>query len=255
MTVYQFLRLRPVALILWTAISTGIFKFRQTTLQNYTEIMFIFSVSVLLSHAILFFTLLYDASSKAPGPEVVGKLDRFLDQDQDQDQNRKQGTGVTGVAGGSSAGTSSGSVTKRSTTATTEPSSSSSSSSITGEDYFLNKDENMFWVLEKDGFPIGSIGAQVDKTRGVARLECWVVQDVHQRNGCGTLLLKTAMDQLSEKKFKIKSVRAILQGYQVPALRLFHKFNFEQLDRTPEWLGERVVLEIETKDWIKNHSK
>ena len=120
---------------------------------------------------------------------------------------------------------------------------------------FLKKEDNLFWVLEKGGLPIGSIGATVDKTKDEARLECWVVQEKHQRNGCGTLLLKTAMDQLSEKKTKVKTVRVVLQGYQIPALRLFYKFKFQQIDRTPEWLGERVVLEIATKDWVKDQKK
>ncbi|KAG0216485.1 hypothetical protein BGX31_000602 [Mortierella sp. GBA43] len=257
-TLFQFLRLRPVTLILWTCISTVLLKYRQTTFQNYSEIMFVFSVSVFLAQAVLFLTLLYEASKQAPGPEIVGKLNMFLDQDQDQDRDqdasqqdsKKQDQTTAAAATGSSTATSTataGSVTNRST--------SSSSSQRPGEVLFDKKQDNLFWVLEKDGVAVGSIGALVDKSQGVARLECWVVREDHRRNGCGSVLLKTAMDQLSEKKSKVKSVRVVLQGYQVPALRLFHKFKFEQLDRTPEWLGERVVLEISTQTWIKENKQ
>ncbi|KAF9923523.1 hypothetical protein BGZ65_008827 [Modicella reniformis] len=247
---FAFLRLRPMALLLWTSISTAILKFRKTQLGNYSEIIYIFSVSVLVAQGVLFLTLLYGASTQAPGPEIVGKLNEFLDQDQDQDQKQKQkqkqDNTMTTTTTTTTTSSKSGSVTKRST----ETSSSSSSSSSSPPS--SSKENNLFWVLEKEGIPIGSLGAIINPVKGEARLVCWAVLDVHQRKGCGTLLLKTAMNQLSEKKIKVQTVKVVLQGHQVPALRLFHKFNFQQIDRTPEWLGERVELEITTKDWIKN---
>ncbi|KAG0365552.1 hypothetical protein BC939DRAFT_457653 [Gamsiella multidivaricata] len=270
---FNFLKLRPMALILWTAISTAIFKFRQTHLQNYSEVLTILAGSVILAQAILFLTLLYEASTAASGPEVVGRLDAFGDQDQeqvqDQGQQQKDGTSATATA----AKASSGSLKKRSTepSGSNVPSSSpsASSASANNSNSSSNKEDNRFWVLEQNNGPvIGCIGALVDKRSNEARLVNWAVQEPHQRNGCGTLLLKTAMDQLSGnpsagtttssasfiKKNKVQTVKVVLQGSQVPALRLFYKFGFKQVDRMPEWMGERVELEIATKDWVKNQS-
>ncbi|KAF8925661.1 hypothetical protein EDD21DRAFT_358259 [Dissophora ornata] len=240
-TTFNFLKLRPMALILWTAISTLILKFRQTHLQNYSEVLTVLSGSVILAQAALFISLLYDATKQASGSQVVGQLENFVDQESSAQEKKAVGAGIKKRSTESS-----------SSTAAAEPESVVPTVKKTA----ANKD-NMFWVLEKHGEPIGSIGTVVDRARGEARLVSWAVLESHQRNGCGTLLLKTAMDHLSKqgishnKDVKVQTVRVVLQGSQVPALRLFHKFGFKQLDRTPEWLGERVVLEIATKDWGK----
>ncbi|KAG0342913.1 hypothetical protein BG000_011487, partial [Podila horticola] len=78
---YNFLKLRPITLVLWTAISTSLLKVRRTNLYDYTDLMMTLAVSVLLAHGAIFLALLYDASSTAPGPEVVGRLDEFVDED------------------------------------------------------------------------------------------------------------------------------------------------------------------------------
>ncbi|KAF9111648.1 hypothetical protein BGX27_004628 [Mortierella sp. AM989] len=249
---FNLLKLRPVALILWTAISTAILKFRGTFHQNYHEVITILAGSVILAHGALFLSLLYEASTQAPGPDIAGKLEVFVDQDQ----------GQNGSTQSSSGSTSSDANAKGAKKRTTESSSSSvvvSSTATPATSIKANKD-NKFLVLEKSGEPIGCIGAEVNKARGEAQLVTWAVRDTHQRNGGGTLLLKAMMDQLSESNkkdsgSKIQTVKVVMQGSQVPALRLFHKFGFKQIDRTPEWLGERVVLEITTKEWIKDQTK
>ncbi|KAF9985605.1 hypothetical protein BGZ75_002752 [Mortierella antarctica] len=249
---FNFLKLRPMAFILWTTVSTAIFKFRQTHLQNYSEILLVLSGSVIVAQVALFLALLYEASTQAPGPDVVGKLEEFADQD-----HQSTGTTTTEAVVGSSstAGTSTGNVKKR---ATKDFSAGASSNDVTPTPSMgrvINKD-NQFWVLEQGEDVIGCIGALVDKSKSEAELVSWAVAPNSQRKGAGTLLLKTAMDQLcngSTKKDKkrIDKVKVVLQGSQVPALRLYHKLGFVQVDRTPEWLGERVVLEMMTKDWIQ----
>ncbi|KAF9962026.1 hypothetical protein BGZ72_000093 [Mortierella alpina] len=251
---FNFLKLRPMAFILWTTVSTAIFKFRQTHLQNYSEILLVLSGSVILAQVALFLALLYEASTQAPGPDVVGKLDEFADQDQ------SLATTATTVSSTADT-TSSGNAKKR---ATKDSSSKAASNDDVGKPTastrVVNKD-NKFWVLEQGEDVIGCIGALVDKSKGEAQLVSWAVAPNSQRKGAGTLLLKTAMDQLcggtttttGSKKDKkgVDKVKVILQGSQIPALRLYHKLGFVQVDRTPEWLGERVVLEMAAKDWIK----
>ena len=85
---YLFMRRSPLTLVVWTALSTVVLKYRQTTLRNISEILLVFSVTYLLSQAVLFLTFLYEASIQAPGIEVVGKLDMFVNRDQDQDRNQ-----------------------------------------------------------------------------------------------------------------------------------------------------------------------
>ncbi|KAF9148876.1 hypothetical protein BGX20_006193 [Mortierella sp. AD010] len=233
---FNLLKLRPVALILWTAIATAVLKFRKTSLQDYHEVLTILAGSVLVAQGALFMSILYEASTQAPGPDVAGKLELFVDQDQ-------QPTSKT-----TSSDVNAREAKKRSTESSTSSSSSSSSSSSPSKD-------NKFLVLEKDGEPIGCIGAVIDRSRGEARLVSWAIKEKHQRHGSGTLLLKVMMDELKESDIKIQNVRVFLQGSQVPALRLYHKFGFKQIDRTPEWLGEKVILEISLKDWVKNSAK
>ncbi|KAG0203995.1 hypothetical protein BGX28_003923 [Mortierella sp. GBA30] len=268
---FQFLKLRPMAFLIWTAISTAIFKYRKTHLQNYGEILVVLSGSVILAQSALFLALLYEASTQAPGPEVVGKLDEFLDQDlnQDQDQSEDRSKKTSGTRRGEVEGERGGvnndnGVKKRtveSSSSGSEPASATSSAQKKSIDNNnSDKKGNKFWVLEKNQEPIGCIGALVDKTKGEAELVSWAVVPRNQRNGAGTLLLKTAMDQLSgmnnqKKTKKVEKVRVVLQGSQIPALRLFHKLGFVQVDRSPEWLGEKVVLEMGTKDWLKAQNK
>ncbi|KAF9183049.1 hypothetical protein BGZ51_000618 [Haplosporangium sp. Z 767] len=272
---FNFIKLRPLALIVWTTIATAIFKYRNTPLNSYIEIMTILSGSVTLTQLLLFLVLLYEASSTVHGPTVVGKLDQFEDadlQDQNQDQDKNQSGEATEsgevTESVSAEDVSVGTIRKR----TGEQSSLSSSSSSTTAKAIdganpVNKD-NQFWVLGKSSEEIiGCIGAEVDKAKSEARLVCWAVHPTQERHGAGTLLLKTAMDQLSgltssssnnnnkKKKEKVDKVIVVLQGWQVPALRLFHKYGFVQLDRTPEWMGERVVLQKLTSDWIKEQKK
>ncbi|KAG0252676.1 hypothetical protein BG011_006856 [Mortierella polycephala] len=256
---FNFLKLRPLALIVWTTIATAIFKYRNTPLNSYIEIMTILSGSVTLTQILLFVVLLYEASSTASGPKVVGKLDQFMDADQ-QDQDKSQSREATESV--SAEDVSVGTIRKRTGEQSSLSSSSSSASSTAkamGVANSVNKD-NQFWVLGKGSEEIiGCIGAEVDKVKNEARLVSWAVQPTQVRQGAGTLLLKTAMDQLSgltcnsnnNKKEKVDKVIVVLQGSQVPALRLFHKYGFVQLDRTPEWTGERVVLQKLTSDWTK----
>ncbi|KAF9948566.1 hypothetical protein BGZ70_002170 [Mortierella alpina] len=251
---FNFLKLRPMAFLLWTTVSTAIFKFRQTHLQNYSEILLVLSGSVILAQGALFLTLLYEASTQAPGPDVVGKLDEFAD----QDPSNVVGTTTTTVV----ADTSSGNVKKRAAKDSSSPAPAAPGNDGTPAQStrVINKD-NQFWVLEQgeDNNVVGCIGALVDKAKGEAQLVSWAVAPNSQRKGAGTLLLKTAMNQLcgesssSSKKDKkrVDKVKVVLQGSQVPALRLYHKLGFVQVDRTPEWLGERVVLEMMANDWIK----
>ncbi|KAF9355596.1 hypothetical protein BGX26_006373 [Mortierella sp. AD094] len=238
---FNLLKLRPVALLLWTAIATAILKFRKTALQEYHEVITILAGSVLLAHGVLFLSLLYDASTQAPGPDVAGKLELFVDQDQ-----KVQPTSETTSSDVNSRGA------KKRSTESSASSSPSSSSSVT---QVSPSKDNIFLVLEKTGEPIGCIGAVIDRSRGEARLVSWAIKDKHRRHGSGSLLLKVMMDELRESGAKVQNVRVFLQGSQVPALRLFHKFGFKQIDRTPEWLGERVILEISLKDWVKNNAK
>ncbi|KAF9292039.1 hypothetical protein BGZ68_000607 [Mortierella alpina] len=243
---FNFLKLRPMAFILWTTVSTAIFKFRQTHLQNYSEILLVLSGSVIIAQVALFLALLYEASTQAPGPDVVGKLDEFADQDQQS----------LGTAAGAEVVSSSGNVKKRATKDSSSAATTNDDSTpTTPSTRVINKD-NQFWVLEQGEDVIGCIGALVDKSKGEAQLVSWAVTPNSQRKGAGTLLLKTAMDQLcgqttSKKDKKLDKVKVVLQGFQIPALRLYHKLGFVQVDRTPEWLGERVELEISAKDWIK----
>ncbi|KAF9192661.1 hypothetical protein BGZ49_003396 [Haplosporangium sp. Z 27] len=246
---FNHLKLRPAALLLWTAISTAILKYRGTYLRNYNEVLTILAGSIMLAHGVLFLILLYEASTQAPGPDVAGKLELFVNQDQVQQQKD--------IAESSSTDVNSQTAKKR-TSESVIPPPAPAATQISA-----NKD-NRFLVLEKEGEPIGCIGAVIDKSRGEARLVSWAISEKHRRNGGGTLILKTMMDQLSgkggvgnkkESGVKVQTVRVALQGYQVPALRLFHKFGFRQLDRIPEMLGEKVILEITTKEWIANNTK
>ncbi|KAG0079706.1 hypothetical protein BGZ90_001918 [Linnemannia elongata] len=240
---FHFLKLRPLALLLWTAIATGIFKYRQTTLGNYLEILTIMAGTVIVAQGVLFLTLLYEASTTAPGHLGVGRLEYFGDQDRSQDEK-------AGAAGSSSAGGAKKRVVAESTTTEKDEDVVVKGGSLAGKD-------NKFFVLEKSNRVIGCIGAVVDRSKNEAVLTNWVVNTDDQRRGAGTLLLKTLMDAISEsaKKEKVQTVRVKLQGYQVPALRLFHKFGFVQVDRTPEWMGERVLLKMSIKDWGRNLAK
>ncbi|KAG0324404.1 hypothetical protein BG004_003477 [Podila humilis] len=279
---YNFLKLRPVTLLVWTAISTMILKVKRTNLYDYSEVMMILGISVLLAHGILFLILLFEASSTAPGEQVVGRLEEFANQDQDQDEGQESSVNTS-----TSTATTNGSTTKKRSTGTSSSSPSSSSSS---NDNNINsplpregvttlkktkKEDNLFWVLEKDQVAIGSLGALIDysqeegkgKGNGEAQLVNWAVSTKHQNSGAGTLLLRTALDELFssssssssqnpkkkqlKKNKKIESVKVVVQGHQITALRIFYNLGFKQLDRTPEWLGERVVLELLAKDWIK----
>ncbi|KAG0026500.1 hypothetical protein BGZ82_009445 [Podila clonocystis] len=237
---YNFLKLRPITLVLWTAISTSLLKVRRTNLYDYTDVMMTLAVSVLLAHGALFLALLYDASSTGPGPEVVGRLDEFVDEDASSTSSSlSKDSPVDESVNVSSA-------KKRNTLASSKPSDTNTSTTT-------KKEDNLFWVLEKEQEAIGSIGALVNKAKGEAQLVSWAVSTKNQRSGAGTLLLKTAMEQLCTLKNKnsITVVRAVVQGHQVSALRIFYSLGFKQLDRTPEWMGERVVLEFPVKDWSK----
>ncbi|KAF8925215.1 hypothetical protein CPC16_007790 [Podila verticillata] len=246
---YNFLKLRPITLILWTAISTAILKARRTNLYDYAELMMTLAVSVLLAHGGLFLALLYDASSSSPGPEVVGRLDEFVDQDASSSS-----TASTILSKDAQVDTESVNVSsakKRSTVASSKPTSITETNTTTSTIASAKKEDNLFWVLEKNQEAIGSIGALVNKAKGEAQLVSWAVSTKNQRSGAGTLLLKTAMEQLCTKKGSITVVRAVVQGHQVPALRIFYSLGFKQLERTPEWMSERVVLEFQCKDWGK----
>ncbi|KAF9080130.1 hypothetical protein BGX23_002608 [Mortierella sp. AD031] len=247
---FHFLKLRPLALLVWTAISTAILKYRQTSLRDYLEILTVLAGAVIVAQGVLFLTLLYEASTTAPGHKGVGKLEVFGDLD---DQV---------VAGASSSSATGGAAKKRAatesvTTATTTTTGKDAEEEVKGGS--LAGKDNKFIVLSKSstGRVVGCIGAVVDRTKGEATLTTWAVNTEDQRRGAGTLLLKTLMDQVveSSKKTKVKVVRVTLQGYQVPALRLFYKFGFVQVDRAPEWMGERVVLEMQVKDWSANLAK
>ncbi|KAG0076652.1 hypothetical protein BGZ93_006663 [Podila epicladia] len=244
---YNFLKLRPITLILWTAISTSLLKVRRTNLYDYTDVMMTMAVSVLLAHGALFLALLYDASSAGPGPEVVGRLDEFVDEDASSSSSSSTKDGPVDESVNVSA------AKKRNTLASSKLSTDTNTSTTT----ISTKDDNLFWVLEKNGEAIGSIGALVNKAKGEAQLVSWAVSTKNQRNGAGTLLLKTAMEQLCTQKNKnsITVVRAVVQGHQVPALRIFYSLGFKQLERMPEWMGERVVLEFQVKDWGKQQQQ
>ncbi|KAG0344408.1 hypothetical protein BG005_001838 [Podila minutissima] len=242
---YNFLKLRPITLILWTAISTSLLKVRRTNLYDYTDVMMTLAVSVLLAHGALFLALLYDASSTGPGPEVVGRLDEFVDEDASSSSSSTKDGPVDKSVNVSAA-------KKRNTLASSKPSTDTNTSTT-----ITKKDDNLFWVLEKNEEAIGGIGALVNKAKGEAQLVSWAVSTKNQRNGAGTLLLKTAMEQLCTQKNKgsITVVRAVVQGHQVPALRIFYSLGFKQVERMPEWMGERVVLEFQVKDWSKQQKK
>ncbi|KAF9090564.1 hypothetical protein BGX29_011399 [Mortierella sp. GBA35] len=206
---FHFLKLRPLALLVWTAISTAILKYRQTSLRDYLEILTVLAGAVIVAQGVLFLTLLYEASTTAPGHKGVGKLEVFGDLD---DQV---------VAGASSSSATGGAAKKRAatesvTTATTTTTGKDAEEEVKGGS--LAGKDNKFIVLSKSstGRVVGCIGAV---------------------------------------KTKVKVVRVTLQGYQVPALRLFYKFGFVQVDRAPEWMGERVVLEMQVKDWSANLAK
>lgn len=246
---YNFLKLRPITLILWTAISTSILKVRRTNLYDYAELMMTLAVSVLLAHGGLFLALLYDASSSSPGPEVVGRLDEFVDQDASSSSTSVTSSKDAQVDAES---VNVSSVKKRSAVASSKPTSTTESNTTTSTIVSSKKEDNLFWVLEKNQEVIGSIGALVNKAKGEAQLVSWAVSTKNQRNGAGTLLLKRAMEQLcTQKKGSITVIRAVVQGHQVPALRIFHSLGFKQVERTPEWMNERVVLEFQCKDWGK----
>ncbi|KAI1319779.1 hypothetical protein EDD11_003164 [Mortierella claussenii] len=269
---FNLLKLRPLALILWTAISTVILKWRQTHLSNYQEVLTVLAGSVILAQGVLFLTLLYEATTQVPGNDVVGQLNNFVDHDQDQNQDLK-----SPEMEASASEVTVGAAKKRSAAGTAGTESESGQVERMPKDQVATlkaareaRKDNRFWVLENcqaEGGVVGCIGALINKTNSSARLVTWAVQQNHQRNGCGTLLLKAAMDQLSgiekdtcfsgqsSKKDKVQKVTVVLQGFQVPALRLFHKFGFKQVDRTPEWMGEKVVLEILTKDWIQSQKQ
>lgn len=249
--IFNFIKLRPIALVVWTAISTAILKFRQTSIYNYNEVLTILAGSIIVTQGLLFLVLLYDASTQAPGSEVVGKLQFFADQDLKEEtqgsSSSKASTNKTGVEKRSAATASSKDGDSNDSSKNKIPISKSDIVPVT----VFNKD-NQFWVLEKDDQgPIGCIGATVDRGTGLAKLTVWTVAENTRRKGVGSVLLKTAMDQLC-KNNKMVKVQVTLQGHQIPALRLFFKFGFLQVDRVPEWMGERVVLEMSTKDWIKN---
>ena len=251
--IFNFLKLRPIALVVWTAISTAILKIRQTSIYNYNEVLTILAGSIIVTQGILFLVLLYDASTQAPGSQVVGRLQFFADQDLKDEKkgssSSRANTNKTGVEKRSAAAAGS----KDDGTNNNRSSSSVSKSELVPVTVF-NKD-NQFWVLEKDGQgAMGCIGATLDLGLGVAKLTIWTVAENARRKGAGTLLLKTAMDDLS-KNNKLSKVQVTLQGHQIPALRLFYKLGFLQIDRVPEWMGERVVLEVSTKDWIKKNQQ
>ncbi|KAF9922705.1 hypothetical protein FBU30_007162 [Linnemannia zychae] len=243
---FYFLKLRPLALILWTAISTGILRFRHTSLNNYLEILTVLAGSVIIAQAILFLTLLYEASTTAPGHLGVGQLEVFGDLDQ---QELGSSSSVASASGGSKKRSPADS-TAAPTTSLDKNMDEVKGGSLAGKD-------NKFFVLEKTSRVVGCIGAVVDRSKSQATLTNWAVNAEDQRRGAGTLLLKTIMDSLVEdnKKNKVDVVKVKLQGYQIPALRLFHKFGFVQIDRTPEWMGERVLLELKLKDWKANLAK
>lgn len=244
---FHFLKLRPLAILLWTAIATGIFKYRQTSLGSLLEILTVMAGSVIVAQGVLFLTLLYEASTTAPGHLGVGRLEYFGDQDRLQDE---KGAGSSSVGG----------VKKRAvaeSTTTAAVAATEKDEDVVVKGGSLAGKDNKFFVLEKSNRVVGCIGAVVDRSKNEATLTNWVVNPDDQRRGAGTLLLKTLMDAISEsaKKEKVQTVRVKLQGYQVPALRLFHKFGFVQVDRTPEWMGERVLLEMSIKDWGQNLAK
>ncbi|KAF8941007.1 hypothetical protein BGZ47_007517 [Haplosporangium gracile] len=246
---FHFLKLRPLAFLLWTAIATGIFKYRQTKLGSYLEILTIMAGTVIVAQGVLFLALLYEASTTAPGHLGVGQLEVFGDQDRQKDGGAS--SSKTAGAGGAKKRN----VAESATTTTTplETKEEEEEEAVVKGGSLAGKD-NKFFVLEKSGRVIGCIGAVIDRTKNEATLTNWAVNAGDQRRGAGTLLLKTLMDAIAEssKKEKVQTVRVKLQGYQVPALRLFHKFGFVQTDRTPEWMGERVVLEMSVKDWGRN---
>lgn len=199
--------------------------------------------AVIVAQGVLFLTLLYEASTTAPGHLGVGRLEYFGDQDRLQDEKGAGSSSAGGVKKRAVA------ESKAATTTTTEKDEDVvvKGGSLAGKD-------NKFFVLEKSNRVIGCIGAVVDRSKNEATLTNWAVNTDDQRRGAGSLLLKTLMDAICEsaKKEKVQTVRVKLQGYQVPALRLFHKFGFVQVDRTPEWMGERVLLEMSIKDWGRN---
>ncbi|KAG0283873.1 hypothetical protein BGZ96_011758 [Linnemannia gamsii] len=244
---FHFLKLRPLALLVWTAIATGIFKYRKTSLGNYVEILTVMAGAVIVAQGVLFLTLLYEASTTAPGHLGVGQLEVFGDQDRKEEIGAASGSSTGGVKKRT---TTAESAATTATTSTSEADNEVKGGSLAGKD-------NRFFVLEKSDRVIGCIGAKVDRSKSEAVLTIWAVNTDDQRRGAGTLLLKTLMDSISEsaKKDKVQVVRVRLQGYQIPALRLFHKYGFVQTDRAPEWMGERVTLEMNVKDWGRNLAK
>ncbi|KAF9123808.1 hypothetical protein BGW39_008682 [Mortierella sp. 14UC] len=248
---FNFIKLRPLALILWTAIATAILKYRQTSLGNYLEILTVASGAILVAQGVLFLVLLYEASTSAPGFKGVGRLEVFGDAD------RKESAVASGVASGSAAAAAAGAKKRTNVEASKEQQEVEEEEEVKGGS--LAGKDNKFFVLQNATSTrvVGCIGAVVDRSKNQAILTTWAVQPSDQRRGAGTLLLKTLMDSIvaSSKKEKVQVVRVVLQGYQVPALRLFHKFGFVQVDRSPEWMGEKVVLEMSVKDWGRNLEK
>ncbi|KAF9580626.1 Meiotic nuclear division protein 1 [Lunasporangiospora selenospora] len=257
---FLLLKFRPMALLLWTTIATFLLKLRQTSLGSLSEMLTILCGSIILAQAALFLILMYEAAKLASGEDNVGALDKFLDQDEAQNQ--------TSDATSSSTASSATTVQNRSKK---ETPAKGDEEEIKREAVLKRlqeaKKDNLFWVLqskESDRDVLGSIGAVVDKSKREARLVCWVVSPKGRKRGVGSLLLKKAMNDLcgsaaqagansNNKKTKggIEKVRVILQGSHITALRVFYKHGFKQVDRTPEWLGEQVVLEMEAKDWSK----
>ncbi|KAG0327926.1 hypothetical protein BGZ99_006598 [Dissophora globulifera] len=274
---FNFLKLRPMAFLLWTAISSVTLRVRKTSMSNLFEVLTICCGAVLVAQLVLFISLLIEASNLASGP-ATQQLMSFVNWEdlvaKDSSSDKPAADQSSGIRKRGAGGDNAAAATADTTTPTA--SGSDVKDKEKEEEVVVpvvkktaeNKD-NRCWVLEKttstETRVVGCIGAVIDKSRSEAKLVGWAVEIDLQRNGCGTLLLKTAMDQLSgkaevtkavasggPKTVQVKTVRVVLQGSQVAALRLFYKFGFKQLDRTPEWLGERVVLEIATKDWVKS---
>ncbi|KAG0234524.1 hypothetical protein BGW41_001123 [Actinomortierella wolfii] len=222
---FQFLKLKPFAGILFVVIMTAVYKFRGTSASNVMEMLVIFSGSIIAAQIILFLVILHRASSDAPTVEAVGGLARFelLEEKELAAMER------------------------------TDSTNSEDSKSLRPGIIVPGKD-NRFWVLEKNQVVIGCIGALVDKSKGTATLVHWAVEDKQQRKGAGNHILRRAMDDLSKDK-SIDRIVVHLKAEQIPALRLFFRYGFDQVQREDWYLGQKVTLSITPKQWVKNKEK
>ncbi|KAF9973539.1 hypothetical protein BGZ73_003202 [Actinomortierella ambigua] len=223
---FQFNKLKPLVGIFLVVIATAVYRIRGTSKYDIVEVLTILSGSIIAAQIILFLVILYHASQDAPTVEAVGGLARF------ELLEEKEMAAMGNAKDGD----------KKDAPTTKAP-----GTIIPGKD-------NQFWVLEVNEVVIGCIGAIVDKSKGTATLVHWAVDGKQQRKGAGDFLLRRAMDDLAKDR-SIERVNVCLKGEQIPALRLFFRYGFDQVERNDWYLGEKVSLSITTKQWTTNKQK